>query len=322
MEYRSLGRTNIMVSEIGYGAWGISKEQWLGAKDSESIRALNVAIDLGLNFIDTALAYGNGHSERIVGEVIKKRSEEIYVSSKVPPKNLQWPAHSGTHVNDVFPKEHIIFSTEQSLRNLGRETIDVQQFHVWNDEWIEQGDWLETVSKLKEQGKIRHFGVSVNDHQPSNIKKLISTGMVDTVQVIYNIFDQSPEDELLPLCQQHNIGVIVRVPLDEGGLTGKIDNNTIFPEGDWRNQYFRGDRKNQVYERNVSIINELKITMNRLPEMALKYILSNQTVSTVIPGMRSVVNVEKNISVSDGIYLSEDKIQKLKNHRWIRNFYM
>ena len=321
MNYRTLGRTGLNVSEIGYGAWGIGKSMWLGASDDESVKALNRSIELGLNFIDTALGYGDGHSERLVGQVVREQSEPIYVATKIPPKNMQWPARAGVPANDAFPAEHVIACTEQSLRNLGLDTIDVQQFHVWSDEWVSQGDWLEGVRKLKEQGKIRYFGVSINDHQPANAIKLIETGLVDSVQVIYNIFDQSPEDELLPMCLKHNVGVIVRVSLDEGGLTGRISPDTTFDEGDWRNGYFRGDRKQQVFDRVNRIASDLQIGTDDMAETALRYVLSHPAVSTVIPGMRSVRNVERNMQVGDGRGLSAEQVGKLKSHRWIRNFY-
>ncbi|AWB44507.1 aldo/keto reductase [Paenibacillus sp. CAA11] len=321
MQYRKLGNTGLKVSEIGYGAWGIGNSGWQGAEDEESLRALHRAVDLGLTFIDTALVYGDGHSERLVGQVVRERSERIYVASKIPPKNMKWPAPSGIHVNDAFPAEHVIRCTEQSLSNLGLDTIDVQQFHVWSDEWVGQGDWLEAVLKLKEQGKIRSFGISVNDNEPTNVLELIETGLIDTVQVIYNLFEQIPEDELLPLCEKHQVGVIVRVPFDEGGLTGRIDTNTTFPEGDFRNHYFRGDRKEQVVERVQGIVRDMEIDLNDLPELALRYILSHPAVSTVIPGMRSLRNVERNCAVSDGRLLTGEQLQKLHRHRWVRNFY-
>jgi aryl-alcohol dehydrogenase-like predicted oxidoreductase len=321
MNYRTLGKTGLKVSEIGYGAWGIGKTSWIGANDDESIAALHKAIDLGLNFIDTALGYGEGHSERLVGQVVRERSETIYVATKIPPKNRRWPAQSGVPVEETFPADHVIACTEQSLKNLGLETIDVQQFHVWSDEWVNRGDWLESVQKLKEQGKIRFFGVSINDHQPENAIKLIETGVVDTVQVIYNIFDQSPEDQLLPACEQHNVGVIVRVPLDEGGLTGRITPETRFDEGDFRNNYFRGERKKEVFERVQKIASDLHVSVDQMAEIALRYVLSYPAVSTVIPGMRSVRNVERNCQVGDGRGLPKEQVEKLKAHRWIRNFY-
>ena len=321
MHYRWLGRTGLEVSEVVYGAWGIGKDAWLGAEDNESLRALNRAIDLGVNFIDTALSYGEGHSERLVGQVVRERDETVYVATKIPPKNRIWPAPSGLHPDEVFPKEYVRECTETSLRNLGLEAIDVQQFHVWSDEWVGRGDWLEAIEGLKSEGKIRFFGVSINDHQPANAVRLIETGVVDTVQVIYNVFDQSPKDELFPACQEHGVGVIVRVPFDEGALTGRITPETTFDEGDFRNDYFRGDRKEQVYERVRAIVSELGVTEDEIAEVALRYVLSLPAVSTVIPGMRSVRNVERNMAVADGKGLLGDRAQRLKAHRWDRNFY-
>lgn len=324
MNYRTLGRTGLRISEIGYGAWGIGKSGWIGASDDESLQALRRSIELGLNFIDTALGYGDGHSEKLVGQVVREQAakgKDIYVATKIPPKNGQWPARAGVSADETFTAEHVIACTERSLSHLGLETIDVQQFHVWSDEWVGQGSWLEGVQKLKEQGKIRHFGVSINDHQPENAIKLIETGVVDTVQVIYNIFDQSPEDHLLPACEKHNVGVIVRVALDEGGLTGKVTPDTTFDEGDFRNHYFRGDRKQEVFDRVQKIAADLGVSLEEMPEIALRYVLSHPAVSTVIPGMRTVRNVERNMPVGDGRGLSVEQVAKLKSHRWIRNFY-
>jgi len=321
VNYRKLGRTGLEVSEVGYGAWGIGKSQWMGAEDDESLRALNRAIDLGLTFIDTALGYGEGHSERLVGRTVRTRDEAVHVATKIPPKNRIWPAPPGLHPDETFPADHVRECTETSLENLGLETIDVQQFHVWQDEWLGEGDWQEAVEDLKREGKIRHFGVSINDHQPANAIKLIESGLVDTVQVIYNVFDQSPEDGLLPACLEHGVGVIVRVPFDEGALTGAITPETKFDEGDFRNDYFRDDRKRQVQERVRAIVSELGVTEDEIAEIALRYILSHPAVSTVIPGMRSVRNVERNMRVADGEGLPEDQLRLLKNHRWVRNFY-
>ena len=321
MNYRTLGRTGLQVSEIGYGAWGIGNSGWLGAEDQESIRALNVAVDRGLNFIDTALGYGNGHSERLVGEVVRSRSERIYVATKVPPKNRIWPAPPGVPAEDAFPADHVIACAEESLRNLGLDSVDVLQFHVWSDEWVGHGDWLDGIQRLKEQGKIRFFGISINDQQPANALKLIETGNLDTVQVIYNVFDQSPEDQLFPACLEHNIGVIARVPLDEGGLTGTITPDTVFPEGDFRNNYFRGERKREVYERVQHIVTDMGITPAQLPEVAMRYVLSHPAVSTIIPGMRTVRHAETNTALGDGRGLPSEQVQRLKAHRWLRSYY-
>ena len=321
MNRRPLGRTGIEVSEVGYGAWGIGGSQWIGADDDESVRALERAIELGLNLIDTALAYGPHHSERLVGEVARRRTETVHVATKVPPKNLRWPAAPGTPVGEAYPGAHVRRCTERSLRNTGLDVLDLQQLHVWSDEWVGEGDWLETVAELKDEGKIRAFGVSINDHEPHNALKLIETGVVDTVQVIYNVFDQSPEDELFPACEAHGVGVLARVPFDEGGLTGRVGPDTTFPEDDFRNGYFRDDRKREVSVRVQAIADDLGIAVEDVPEKALRYVLSHPAVSAVIPGMRSVRNVERNCAAADGRGLPDAEVELLHAHRWVRNFY-
>ena len=321
MNYRRLGRTGLEVSEVGYGAWGIGGSRWVGARDDESIRALERAIELGLNFIDTALVYGDGHSEQLVGQVVRGRSQRIHVATKVPPKNGAWPPPPGVPAEEAFPADHIRACTEQSLHNLGMDSVDVQQFHVWNDDWVGQGDWLEGVEELKREGRIRFFGVSINSHEPANALRLIETGVVDTVQVIYNVFDQSPEDELFPACEEHDVGVIARVPFDEGGLTGTIGPDTTFDDGDFRNRYFRDERKREVQERVRAIVGELGASEEDMAEIALRFVLSHPAVSTVIPGMRSVRNVERNCAVADGRGLPPEQLEVLKRHRWVRNFY-
>lgn len=320
MRYRELGRSGLSVSEIGYGAWGIGESSWVGATEDESVRALHRAIDLGVNFIDTARGYGE--SERIVGRVVRERAgDAVRVATKVPPENRVWPAPDGVDPADAFPGEHIRTSLETSLRESGLERFDVLQFHVWNDEWLGRGDWLETISALKREGKIGLFGVSVNDHQPETALALVRSGAVDSVQVIYNVFDQSPADALLPACEEHGVGVIVRVALDEGGLTGRITADTTFPEGDWRNRYFRDDRPALVEERVAAIVADLGIEPDAVAETALRFVLSSPAVSTVIPGMRSVRNVERNTALSDGRPLTADQLSVLAEHRWQRNFY-
>lgn len=320
MNYRTLGRTGLKVSEVGYGAWGIGAKQWIGASDDESTRALERAIDLGLNFIDTALAYGDGHSESLVGAVAKRR-KGVLVATKIPPRNRKWPAERAIPVTEVYTADYVVSATEQSLRNLGMETIDLQQLHVWTDEFVGAGDWLAGIEQLKRQGKIRHFGISLGEHTPENGLKALESGLVDTVQVIYNIFDQGPEDQLFPLCRKKNVGVLARVPFDEGGLTGKVTPQTEFPEDDFRNSYFKGDRKKEVYARVEKIAADLNIGLERLAEVALRFTLSHPAVSTVIPGMRSLKNVEANCAASDGKSLPQDQISRLRPHRWIRNYY-
>ncbi|MGW6598304.1 aldo/keto reductase [Streptomyces sp. NPDC055036] len=320
MHYRELGRSGLSVSEIGYGAWGIGESGWVGATEDESVRALHRAIDRGVTFIDTARGYGE--SERIVGQVVRERADDqVYVATKVPPKNRVWPAPGGLDPAETFPGTHIRDSLETSLRVSGLDHFDVLQFHVWSDEWVGRGDWLETIAELKQQGKIRLFGVSINDHQPDNALALVRSGVVDTVQVIYNIFDQAPADTLLPACQEHGVGVIVRVALDEGGLTGRITAGTTFPDSDFRSRYFRDDRPAQVEQHVTAITTELGIAPDAIAETALRYVLSAPAVSTVIPGMRTVRNVERNTAVSDGHPLTSNQLTLLAKHRWQRNFY-
>jgi aryl-alcohol dehydrogenase-like predicted oxidoreductase len=321
MRYRVLGKTALHVSELGFGAWGIGGTGWVGAEDDESLRALHRAIELGVTFIDTALGYGDGHSERLIGQVAREHPGELVVATKIPPKNGEWPARAGVHADETFPAEHVIAATEQSLRNLGLETIDVQQFHVWSDEWLGQGEWQRAIEQLKRDGKIRFFGVSINDHQPANGVGLVESGIADTVQVIYNVFDQSPEDELFPACERSNVGVIARVPLDEGGLTGRITPETEFPEGDFRNNYFAGDRKREVYERVQAIAADLGVPLEQMPELALRFCLSHPAVSTAIAGMRKVAHVEANATAIDAGPLPDDQLERLRRHRWVRDFY-
>jgi len=321
MRYRRLGRTGFHVSEIGYGAWGIGGTQWLGADDRESRLALRHAIDLGLNFIDTALAYGEGHSEELVGDVVREADHKIYVASKVPPKNQLWPARPGIPIADVFPYEHIMQSTERSLKNLKLDTIDLQQLHVWNPEWIASDEWQRAFEDIKRTGKARAVGISINDHQPDSALEVIKTGLIDSVQVIYNIFDQSPEKHLFPLALERDIGVIARVPLDEGALTGKIDQFTQFEPTEFRAKYFQGDRKKQVAEHVAAIQRDLQLSNGAMPEVALRFCISHPAVSSVIPGMRTRANVDFNCSIPGKGPLPDKVIAILKKHAWERNFY-
>jgi aryl-alcohol dehydrogenase-like predicted oxidoreductase len=322
MRYRQLGRTGIEVSEIGYGAWGIGGTMWLGGSDDESIAALRRAFELGLNFIDTALVYGEGHSEELVGQVIRDAAApDIYVASKVPPKNRLWPARPGIGIEETFPYDYILSCTEESLRNLKREYLDLQQLHVWNPEWLHRDEWRRAFEDLKKSGKVKNVGVSINDHQPDSALELIRTGLVDTVQVIYNIFDQAPEVQLFPLALELGVGVLARVPLDEGSLSGTITEQTTFEAGDFRGRYFRGDRKREVVEHVKALKQDLAAINEPLPEIALRYCLSDPAVSTVIPGMRKIKNVEANCAASDAGPLPVGVLAILKKHAWDRNYY-
>ncbi len=322
MKHRRLGRTGFDVSEIGYGAWGIGGTMWIGASDKDSNAALHRAVESGVNLIDTALVYGDGHSEGLVGKVVKDAPRKAYVATKVPPKNRLWPAQAGIGIEEVFPRDYIVRSAEQSLRNLGADVIDLLQLHVWNPEWTNRDEWRRGFEDLKQQGKVRAFGVSLNNHDPDSGIGVVETGLIDTVQVIYNIFDQSPERNLFPACQKHNVGVLARVPLDEGALTGRIDENTVFPEGDFRNSYFRGDRKRQVAERVEALVSDLGLEdASGLPEVAIRFCLSHPAVSTVIPGMRSVSSVESNVTASRNGPLPDSTLAVLRRHVWDRDFY-
>lgn len=321
MKYRKLGRTNLEISDIGYGAWGIGGKQWLGGEDQASLAALRRAFDLGLNFMDTALAYGDGHSEKLCGEAVRTAPHPVYVATKVPPKNRVWPASPLTPISEVFPYDYIVSSTEESLRNLKIDRIDLQQFHVWTDAWVETEEWRRAVEDLKKSGKVRYVGISISEHEPDSATEAIKTGLIDAVQVIYNVFDQTPEHNLFPLCLKMNIGVLDRVPLDEGGLTGTITENTRFEPGEFRDHYFRGDRKKQIVEKVTALLRDLKGVDGTLPELALRYCLSHPAVSTVIPGMRRISTVESSCGVSDKGPLPGDVLAILKRHAWYRNFY-
>ena len=321
MIYRPLGNTTYTVSEVGYGAWGIGGGLWKGSQDDASRLALRTAVDRGVTFIDTALAYNEGHSERLIAELRREAGRPLVIATKIPPKNRRWPAVDGTPLKDAFPAAHIRSCTEESLRNLGIDTIDLQQFHVWSDAWSNEREWQDEIQRLRQEGKVRHWGISINDHQPWNVLKTLDGGLISTVQVICNIFDQSPADQLFPMCADRGIGVIVRVPFDEGGLLGTINPDTKFESSDFRANYFRGNRKQQVQERTDRLKTLLGEEAKTLPELALRFVLSHPAVSTVIPGMRSVRNVEANCSFSDGRSLSQALLTQLKDHRWQRNFY-
>jgi aryl-alcohol dehydrogenase-like predicted oxidoreductase len=316
MRYRKLGRSGIQVSELGYGAWGIGAAHWIGADDDVSRTALREAIDAGVNFIDTALGYGDGHSERLVGEVVREAAESVYVATKIPPHNGKWPAEPGDQVAEMFSAAWVTEATETSLRNLGLDAIDVQQFHTWTDDWIAQGDWADAVAALKQAGKIRLFGVSIRNHDPASVLALVKSGLIDTIQVIYNIFDQSPEDELFAAALEHGVGIIVRVPFDEGGLTGRIRPDTTFPEGDFRNGYFAGERKRETYERVQAITADLGIAEDEIASVALRFCLSQPAVSTVIAGMRAIENVRRNVAALEQPPLDAAQLASLRPHRW------
>lgn len=317
MEYRRFGRTDWQVSEIGYGMWGMAG--WTESDDTESDKSLDRAVELGCNFFDTAWGYGEGRSEQILGRLVKRHpSTRIYTASKIPPADWNWPPIKGTSINKVFPSSHIIEYTEKTLKNLNLEKIDLIQFHVWEDEWSTRDEWKETITKLKDQGKIEAFGLSINRWEPSNCINAIRTGVVDSIQTIYNIFDQAPEDDLFPVAKEFDTAIIARVPFDEGTLTGTLSKESTWPEGDWRNTYFVPENLNS----SVDHADALKPLAQKygltMPEMALKFILSHPQVGTTIPGMRKLPHVESNLKCSTGTTLEAELLAELKQHRWDR----
>src|SRR6202158_2225567 len=319
MKYRKLGRTGYEVSEMAHGLWGMSG--WSGSEDRESLDALQLATDLGCNFFDTAWAYGEGKSDGLLGEILSRNTsppnpaKRLYAASKIPPLNRKWPARSEYKYQEVFPAEHVLKHTDMIREKLRTDSIDLLQFHVWDDSWTDEPEFRDTVEKLKRDGRIRSFGLSLNRWEPENGLKALRTGLVDVVQVIYNIFDQSPEDKLFPICQELGIGVIARVPLDEGSLGGKMTAETKFPEDDWRSKYFSPDNLKETLARVDKLRPALPKNMS-MPETALRFILSNPTVSTTIAGMRKPDHVRQNIAVSEVGPLDAGLLQTLKKHRW------
>jgi aryl-alcohol dehydrogenase-like predicted oxidoreductase len=316
MKYRKLGLTNFEVGEMGDGLWGMSG--WTGSDDEESRSSMQMAVELGCNFFDTAWAYGNGKSDGLLGEAMQQNSgKRLYAASKVPPANDRWPALPEYKYRDVFSAEHVFKYADLIRKKLRVDSIDVLQFHVWDDSWADEPEFRSTVEKLKKDGWIKFFGLSINRWEPENGLKALRTGLVDVVQVIYNIFDQAPEDELFPLCQELNIGVIARVPFDEGSLGGKMTLETRFPKGDWRAGYFGPENLPRTIERVEKLKKVLPSGMS-LPEMALRFILSHPGVSTTIPGMRKADHVRQNIAASDAGTLDKGLLAELKRHRWNR----
>ena len=316
MKYRRFGRTDWEISEVGYGMWGMAG--WKGSDDKQSMDALHMAVDRGVNFFDTAWGYGEGHSERLLGQLLREHTgTKLLTASKIPPMNFRWPAKPEYTYKECFPESHIREYTEKTLTNMGTEQIDLMQFHTWDDGWAEKEEWQRTVEDLKKEGKIAAMGISMNRWEPENGIKGLETGLIDAVQVIYNIFDQAPEDHLFPYCKKNDIGVIARVPFDEGTLTGNLTKETVFPAGDWRGTYFVPENLNASVDRAEGLRPLVPEGMD-MAEMALRFILENKTVGTVIPGMRKLRNVKANTDCSDGISMEPALHQSLQKHRWDR----
>jgi aryl-alcohol dehydrogenase-like predicted oxidoreductase len=318
MRYRKFGRTGWDVSEIGYGMWGMGG--WSGSDDEESLQSLQRAVDLGCNFFDTAFVYGDGHSEKLLGELVRANPDRrLYTASKVPPLNRKWPSRRGSTLDETFPPDYVEEYVHKSLANLGLGRIDLMQFHVWEDEWLADDRWSKKLEELRAQGLVGAVGISINRWEPSNGVRAVRTGLIDAVQVIYNIFDQNPEDELFPACVEQDVAVIARVPFDEGTLTGTLTRESTWPEGDWRNTYFVPENLNASVERADALKPLAERAGVTMPEMALRFILSNPAVSTIIPGMRKLRNVESNVAASDAGPLPADLLAELRPHRWVRH---
>jgi aryl-alcohol dehydrogenase-like predicted oxidoreductase len=315
MKYRKLGRTGFEISDIAYGLWGMSG--WTGSDDKQSLESLQLSVDAGCNFFDTAWAYGDGKSDALLGEVIARNQKRLYAASKIPPANDKWPALPKYKYRDVFSADHVIRYADLIRKKLRVDSIDLLQFHVWDDSWTDDPEFHSTVEKLKNGGWIRHFGISLNRWEPENGIKALRTGLVDVVQVIYNIFDQAPEDKLFPLCQELNVGVIARVPLDEGSLGGKMTLDTRFPKSDWRSGYFGPENLEKTIRR-VDQLKKILPPNMTLPEMSLRFILSHPAVSTTIVGMRSPEHVHQNVAASDAGPLDSALLAVLRRHRWDR----
>jgi len=304
------------VSEVGYGMWGMGG--WSGSDDEESMRSLQRAVELGVNFFDTAWGYGEGHSEALLGRLVRANPDKrLYTASKVPPKNFKWPSRRGFTLDETFPPEHIEEYVHSSLKNSGLEKFDLMQFHVWEDDWVEDERWAKKMEELRSQGLVGAVGISINRWEPWNGVRAVRTGLVDAVQVIYNIFDQNPEDELFPACRDMDVAVIARVPFDEGTLTGTLTRESTWPEGDWRNTYFVPENLIPSVER-ADRLKPLVPEGSTMPEIALRFILSHPAVSTIIPGMRKLKNVESNAAASDAGPLSSELLEELRPHRWER----
>src|SRR6266849_3694627 len=316
MRYRPFGRTGWLVSEVGYGMWGLAG--WTGSDDEQTTQSLQLAVDEGCTFFDTAWAYGEGRSERMLGELVRDNPDRrLYTATKVPPRNRRWPTRRDDLLEEVFPADYIREYAHRSLENLGLDSVDLLQFHVWEDAWAEADSWQTAVTELKDEGLIGAVGISINRWEPWNAIRTLQTGFVDAVQVIYNIFDQSPEDELFPVCRELAIGVIARVPFDEGTLTGTLTRETRFPEDDWRSSYFNPQNLAASVDR-AEALRPLVPEESTMPELALRFILSNPDVSTVIPGMRRPENVRANIAAGDAGPLPDELRRRLRAQRWDR----
>jgi len=323
MKNRRFGRTGWEVSEIGYGMWGMAG--WTNSNDDESLGSLQAAVDRGVNFFDTAYAYGNGRSENLLGQIVKSNpGKRLYSATKIPPKDLQWPAKADSTLMQSYPPDHVEEYVHRSLENAGLEQFDLIQFHTWNDEWMRDDRWFYRLDDMRSQKLINAIGISINRWEPWNAVRAVRSGQIDAVQVIYNIFDQNPEDELFPACREMDVAVIARVPFDEGTLTGTLTKDSKWPDGDWRNTYFVPENLIPSVERadeikkTLEAWNRERSTNITMPALALRFILGNDDVSTIIPGMRKLSHVQSNVEASDAGPLPKELQEKMRGFRWVR----
>jgi aryl-alcohol dehydrogenase-like predicted oxidoreductase len=320
MKFRKLGGTGLNVSEIGFGAWAIGGS-WGPQSEAESVAALNRALDLGVNLIDTAAGYGDGKSERIIAGVLKDRRDSIVVATKTPPAEGPWPPSPYCAASVRYPEKYLRDNVEQRLRNLGTDRLDILQLHTWTRAWNRNPEPFEVLRALKKEGKIRFAGISTPEHDQNSVIELMRGGWVDVVQVIYNIFEQEPAAELLPTAAETGTGIIVRVVFDEGSLTGKWTKDTRFPEGDFRRSYFEGDRLGRAVDRAGKVAQDLEGTGYTLPQAAIAFALAHGAVGTVIPGMRSPAQAQANCQVSDMPPMAPELQRRLRPHNWRRAFW-
>jgi len=323
MNFRQFGRTDWKVSDVGYGMWGMGS--WSNSDDNESLGSLQAAVDLNCNFFDTAYAYGEGRSENLLGQIVKSNpSKRLYTATKVPPKNLQWPAAPDSTLMDSYPPDHVEEFVHRSLENAGLQQFDLVQLHTWSDDWMRDDRWFYKLDDLRSQKLLNAIGLSINRWEPWNGIRAVRSGQIDSVQVIYNIFDQNPEDDLFPACREMKVAVIARVPFDEGTLTGALTKDSKWPEGDWRNHYFAPENlipsveRAEAIKRTLGEWNRERSTKITMPELALRFILSNPDVTTIIPGMRKLSHVQSNIAASDEGALTRELLAKLRQFRWVR----
>jgi aryl-alcohol dehydrogenase-like predicted oxidoreductase len=318
MKHRTFGRLGWQVSQIGFGAWALGGGAWGQQSDDESIAALHRAIDLGVNLIDTAAGYGNGRSERVIAQALQGRRDKVLLVSKTPPQKGPWPPMPHDAVEERYPESYLRTNLEERLRNLRVDCLDVLLLHVWSRSWNRDPAPLETLRRLTQEGKIRAFGISTPDHDQDQLNTLLATGAIDVIQIVYNIFEQQPAAEALPVALDNGVAVMGRLVFDEGSLTGKLTTDTRFPEGDFRNNYFRGDRLPETVKRVEKVRAELAGSGYTLPQAAIQFALAHPAMSTVIPGMRNVAQVEANLAAGDMPPLHAALMEKLYKHIWNR----